>query len=195
MVLAARRSKIFIPVLLIASYGLSVGEALGMQQADIDWTSGTLTIRRTVRQMGAEISTQDIPEAQRRRLSLRPIVALALRDHESLATAHGGTSGNPDSSDGFICVAPDGRLIKPNGLRRSFAQLVRDVGLPHTTLRDIRKGHAAALISRGVDPAIVARVLGLSRASVSAIDRFSHIRKPLPKDYFHKRATVYARVC
>ena len=69
-----------------------------------------------------------------------------------------------------------GGIVNPSNLRqRSFARLVKRVGLPDTThFHDLRHTCATLLLSRGQHPKLVEELLGHANISIT-LDTYSHV--------------------
>ena len=70
--------------------------------------------------------------------------------------------------------APTGNPWIRNHVTRTFAKLVRQAGLPHVRLHELRHTHATLLFKAGVHPKIVSERLGHASIAIT-LDTYSHV--------------------
>lgn len=124
---------------------------------------------RLVRTRGQDlpISTVGSPDQQReRRVALSRDVVAYLRDLRIRSTHSQG--GHP------IFASRSGKpLSHRNATRRGFEPAAKRAGINGVTFHDMRHAFASRMISRGVDPVALAKLLGHQDARVT-LARYTH---------------------
>ena len=73
----------------------------------------------------------------------------------------------------MFCQA-DGSPFYPNSVSRAFARIIKETGIPHVRLHDLRHTHATLMLKQGVHPKIVSERLGHA-SIVITLDTYSHV--------------------
>lgn len=174
---AARGTRLYVPVLLALSCGLRRGEILAIQWRDIDWTAGTLYVRRSVEQPAGK-ATVAIKEPKsprsRRAVALPPFVLEELRAHKAAQDTRAAELGPLWQDNGLICPREDGSLWVPSAFTSAYRDLLRRRGLNGPNFHALRHAHASQLIRAGLDVRTVAARLGHARPSTT-LDVYSHL--------------------
>jgi len=136
--------------------GLRVGELAGLQARDIDATSGEITIRRTVTDVGGKLEVQDATKSNRYRVL--PVADGLPVWSKLLAHLQGeGLIGQAQ-----VFRAPGGGVIRPNNWRRRVWNVsmerakIPDPPTPHSG----RRTTASLLSAAGVPQATIQAILG-----------------------------------
>ncbi len=148
-------------VALCAFAGLRLGEAAGLQVADIDFLRRTLTVSRQVQ--GATSTTTEIVPPKHGSERVLHIPA----ELSDLVAAHVGQLGTWGSEQWLFGTGADVRLN-----RNSAGNLWRSVRAradlaDSLTLHDLRHWFASGLIADGCDVVTVQRALGHSSADIT----------------------------
>jgi integrase len=136
--------------------GMREGELLALQWDDIDFSVGSLSIKRAWRK-GAdkrfELGPTKTP-ASARRIALPEIALERLSEHRRrmIRGGHGSTF--------VFCTASGTPIHRSNLLRRELYPLLSHLGLPRITFHDLRHSAASALLALGTHPKIVQERLG-----------------------------------
>ena len=85
-----------------------------------------------------------------------------------------------EESDYVFCLA-DGRPYSPDKVSLAFADLIKEAGLPHIRLHDLRHTHATMMLKNGVNPKIVSERLGHSSVVIT-LDIYSHVLPGLQEE-------------
>jgi len=164
-----------IAMLLSAVTGARRSEILGLSWEDVDFSAGTIFIRRGVQRVprsenaiGAAFTPLKTKRA-RRTVALPSFALERLRRHRreqlerrselgSAWTDPLDESGEPIA---LVCERGDGLFLHPDAFTHAFKRFVRAAGLhPSTRLHDVRHAVATELGRRGVHSVIVSAVLG-----------------------------------
>ena len=143
---AAKGTKLEIPILFGAFYGLRRSEAIGLKWDAIDFDQNTITIRHTVTSCDLDgkrilvASDTTKTKSSMRTLPLVPFMRerlLALKEEQEENRRLCGRSYIKDYI-GYVCVNEIGDLIKPHYVTESFPKLLKANGLRHIRFHDLR---------------------------------------------------------
>ena len=173
---AAKGSKLELPILFGAFYGLRRSEAIGLKWDAIDFDQNTITIRHTVtscdldgkRVLVASDTTKT--KSSMRTLPLVPFMRerlLTLKEEQQENRRLCGRSYIKDYID-YVCVNEIGDLIKPHYVTESFPKLLKTNGLRHIRYHDLRHSCASLLLANGVPMKQIQERLGHSDFSTTA---------------------------
>lgn len=128
--------------------GLRTGEADGLQWEDIDFTQGTITVRRTQSRDGdGDLKT----EASFRTIPMFPRVREALQTQRALST--------PDAT--WVFTSARGKPVDAvNFTNRVWYPLLRHLGLKRRPPYQMRHTAATLMLASGENPEWVASILG-----------------------------------
>ena len=173
---AAKGSKLELPILFGAFYGLRRSEAIGLKWDAIDFDQNTITIRHTVtscdldgkRVLVASDTTKT--KSSMRTLPLVPFMRerlLALKEEQKENRRLCGRSYIKDYLD-YVCVNEIGDLIKPHYVTTAFPDLLKANGMRHIRYHDLRHSCASLLLANGVPMKQIQEWLGHSDFSTTA---------------------------
>ena len=173
---AAKGSKLELPILFGAFYGLRRSEAIGLKWDAIDFDQNTITIRHTVtscdldgkRILVAADTTKT--KSSMRTLPLVPFMRerlLALKEEQQENRRLCGRSYIKDYLE-YVCVNEIGDLIKPHYVTESFPKLLKANGMRHIRYHDLRHSCASLLLANGVPMKQIQEWLGHSDFSTTA---------------------------
>ena len=143
---AAKGTKLELPILFGAFYGLRRSEAVGLKWDAIDFEENTIVIRHTVTQCNVDgkkvivASDTTKTKSSRRTLPLVPFVKerlLALKEEQAENRRLCGRSYIKEYL-GYVCVNEIGDLIKPGYVTQSFPKLLKANGFRHIRFHDLR---------------------------------------------------------
>lgn len=175
-------SKLEIPVLLGAFYGLRRSEAIGLKWSAIDFDQNTLTIQHTVVQCNIDGKRELIAadttktKSSMRTLPLVPFVRdrlLALKAEQAENRRLCGRCYNRDYLE-YICVNEIGDLIKPSYVTEQFPKLLDKYDMRRIRYHDLRHSCASLLLKNGVQMKEIQDWLGHSDFSTTA-NTYAHL--------------------
>ena len=173
---AAKGTKLELPILFGAFYGLRRSEAVGLKWDAIDFEQNTIVIRHTVTQCNVDgkkvivASDTTKTKSSRRTLPLVPFVKerlLALKEEQAENRRLCGRSYIKEYL-GYVCVNEIGDLIKPGYVTQSFPKLLKANGFRHIRFHDLRHSCASLLLKNGVPMKQIQEWLGHSDFSTTA---------------------------
>ena len=173
---AAKGTKLELPVLFGAFYGLRRSEAIGLKWDAIDFEQNTITIRHTVtscdldgkRVLVASDTTKT--KSSMRTLPLVPFMRerlLTLKEEQQENRRLCGRSYIKDYLE-YVCVNEIGDLIKPHYVTTAFPDLLKANGMRHIRYHDLRHSCASLLLANGVPMKQIQEWLGHSDFSTTA---------------------------
>ena len=157
---SAREDRLGALYATLLELGLRLGEAIGLQWADVDLEGGTLTISRRLDRSGATAETKT--DGSRRTLHLSAGLVAALRAHAGRQGDDMLRAGELWQETGFVFTSEVGTPLDQSNLRRRFAKVCEAAGVGKVTPHELRHSAATLLLARGVPLHVVSEVLGHS---------------------------------
>ena len=177
-----RGTKLELPVLVAAFYGLRRGEVVGLKWDAIDFEQGTISVKRTVTSTIIDGKYQEFEQqSAKTKSSLRslPLVSnireklLALREQQK---ENRRVCGNCYSKkyDGYVFVDAMGNIFNPRSVTANFSKLLEQNGLRHIRFHDLRHSCASLLLANDVPLKQIQEWLGHSDIGTTA-NIYSHL--------------------
>ena len=173
---AVAGTKLELPVLLGAFYGLRRSEIVGLKWSAIDFEQNTITISHTVTSCNLDgkcvIVAKDTikTKSSRRTLPLVPYFhekLLAVKAQQERNQKLCGRSYNREFLE-YICVDDIGDRFKPNYITSQFPKLLERNGFRKIRFHDLRHSCASLLLASGVPMKHIQEWLGHSDFSTTA---------------------------
>jgi integrase len=155
-------------VALAAFSGLRLGEAAGLQVADINFLKRTLDVRRQVQRADAGAVEIRAPKYGSERLVFMADGLLALLA-EHIATIRPG-----DDPRRWLFETAPGLPPHQNTVGHQWRAACRRADVRHLTLHDLRHFYASGLIAAGCDVVTVQRALGHAKATTT-LNTYAHL--------------------
>ncbi len=161
-------------VWLAMTTGTRRAELCALRWRHVNLTSGTLTVRRSIDQSGAELREKETKTHQHRRIALDPDTTAALSELRSRSAERASSVGCELSDDSFVfSPAPDGSApLKPDSVTHRYRRLADRLGM-RTTIHKLRHFSATELIAAGVDPRTVSGRLGHAGGGSTTLRAYS----------------------
>ena len=173
---AVAGTKLELPVLLGAFYGLRRSEIVGLKWSAIDFEQNTITISHTVTSCNLDgkcvIVAKDTTKTKSSRRT-RPLVPyfheklLAVKAQQERNQKLCGRSYNREFLE-YICVDDIGDRFKPNYITSQFPKLLERNGFRKIRFHDLRHSCASLLLASGVPMKHIQEWLGHSDFSTTA---------------------------
>jgi len=173
---AIKDTKVELPVLLAAFYGLRREEVVGLKWSVIDFEKNTITIDHTVTTVNEGNGYYDLEQdSAKNQSSLRTLPLVAdFREYfsqkkraEEFNKRVCGNCYNYEF-DGYIFVDEMGDRIKPNYLTTAFPKILEKNNLKKMRFHDLRHSCASLLLANGVTLKEIQDWLGHSDFSTTA---------------------------
>ena len=139
-------TKLELPVLVAAFYGLRRGEVLGLKWDAIDFERGTLTIKRMVTSVNVGGKTQVIEQESAKTKSSMRTLPLVGRFKEYFAEVKAAQELNKQvcgncynyEYDGFVFLDELGERMRPDYLTSQFPAFIQRHGMKKMRFHDLR---------------------------------------------------------
>jgi integrase len=151
----------------LVSTGMRLGEALGLQWGDIDWTARQIRVRRSLWK-----GHYYLPKSKksRRSIDVGDQVLGALRGVQR--ERYGESEPRPEAP---VFVTATGALVNPDNLRhRVWAPALAAAKLRHVTMHSLRHTFASLLIAQGENPKYISEQMGHASINIT-MDRYGHL--------------------
>jgi integrase len=165
----ASRRGLDVLVALAVSTGMREGEILALRWSDIDLAKGTIQVSRTVNYLPKIHFVEGEPktESGKRTVQLSRFMVDLLRKHHTLQLEQKIKVRDRWRDQDLVFPNSVGGFMLAGVLRGRFYRLLADVGLPHMHFHDLRHSAATILISMGVPPNVVQKLLGHSDIKIT----------------------------
>lgn len=173
---AVAGTKLELPVLLGAFYGLRRSEIVGLKWSAIDFEQNTITISHTVTSCNLDGKCVIVAKDTTKTKSSRRTLPLVPYFHEKLLAVKAqqgrnqklcGRSYNREFLE-YICVDDIGDRFKPNYITSQFPRLLERNGFRKIRFHDLRHSCASLLLASGVPVKHIQEWLGHSDFSTTA---------------------------
>jgi integrase len=178
---------------LIAFTGLRRGEAAALRWADLDPTTGALSINEQLVLVATRVETGPPKSASSHRtLALDATTLNILHTHRTRQTTERLTAGPAWTDSGRIFTTPDGHQLNPGYLTKRFDRLTWHAGLPPIRLHDLRHGAATLHLAAGANLKIVQEMLGHSTITLTA-NTYTSVLPDLARQATHAAIALVPR--
>ena len=176
-----KETTIRLEVILAAVYGLRREEVLGLKWDAIDFKRKTITIKHTVQRFKINGKTQFVfkdktkSQTSYRTLPLFDFIEILLKEYKEIYAEYKKFFGNSYITEyrEYVCLMPNGELMKPGYLSHTFAKILEDNNLKRIRLHDLRHSCATLLIQNKVPVKDIQIWLGHSNIQTTMI--YTHL--------------------
>jgi integrase len=168
---AKKKAPRYFPILRTMLYaGLRVGEAVALKWGCIDWNGKFLSVQESSWQgiVGTPKTASSI-----RRVDLSPETIEVLQQHRKAVAAQSLKAGRPMPEEVFVnepaktrkgkeAEARGGNPMDPSKIRRAHNLALKEAGLRHIRIHDLRDTFTSLLVSAGAPIYHVSKALGHS---------------------------------
>lgn len=174
-------TTIRLEVIIAAVYGLRREEVLGLKWDCIDFTRKTITIKHTVQRFKINGKTQFVfknktkSQSSYRTLPLFDFIEVLLKEYKAMYAEYKKIFGNTycNKYKDYVCLMPNGELMKPGYLSHTFSKLLEDNELKRIRLHDLRHSCATLLVQNKVPIKDIQIWLGHSNIQTTMI--YTHL--------------------
>lgn len=176
---------------LLASTGLRIGEALGLQWTDVDFGVGRLEVRRALQWQHGRglVFVEPKTLRSRRGIYLAPGVVEALNRHRALQEEERRFAGSEWRDAGLVFCRAEGDPLAYMTVWGAFRRALLRAGLPRIRIHDLRHTAATLLLKDGVHPKVVQELLGHSSITLT-LDIYSHVVPSLHMEVAKRMQTI-----
>jgi integrase len=175
--------------------GLRQGECLGLRWADVDLTTGKLTVRRSLKSAkgGVPVYSEGKTARSRRTLKLSSDAVEALRAHHDRQGFERQPLGDDWPDYDLVFVTPVGTPLDAANVRKRLRDALTAAGVSDKyTFHSLRHAAATLMLAAGVNPKVAADRLGHFSAGFT-LDRYSHAVQGLDAEAADKVQEVLRR--
>ena len=166
-----------LPVNLCAVYGFRRSEVLGLKWEHIDFENRTITVTETLQQgVDGDYVDTSKTNSSYRTLPMTDSVYKLLKGQKHRQERLQGALGAGYIQNDYVCTWPDGNVISPNYLTRTFHNVIAKSSLPNIRLHDLRHSAASNLLNMGFSIVQVQQWLGHGSASTT-LNFYAHVDK------------------
>jgi integrase len=178
--LAAEEDSLYALFAFLLGTGVRPSEAAGLKWNDLDMSTKTVSVRRTVARPkgGGWTFEQTKTKRGKRTIALPDGLISTLLEHRDTS---------PYSKHDLMFPAVNGEPLDMNNVRhRNFTAIRERAGLPSVfNLYSLRHTHATLLLVAGVHPKVVSERLGHATVSIT-LDTYSHVLPNMQKEASEK---------
>ncbi|MDE5935824.1 MAG: site-specific integrase, partial [Ruminococcus sp.] len=160
-------------ILLCLFTGLRVGELCGLTWGDIDFETGTLSVRRTVQRINRRGSSEVIIGSPKSKTSVRtvPIPAFLLK-----------LLFQRKQDDKLFLISGTAKPVEPRTMQYRFKAVLKACHVRNIPFHLLRHTYATICIENGFDAKTLSELLGHADASIT-LNRYVHSSMQLKQDY------------
>ncbi|MFJ1645444.1 tyrosine-type recombinase/integrase [Streptomyces sp. NPDC088258] len=169
---------------LHALYELALrkGELLGLHREDLDLSTGTASIRRSLQRTRTGGLT-DLPtktRASERRIALPTECLHSLKEHKERQDRERETAGSTWQDSVPLFTTPTGGPLDPGQPHPPLRSSLNRAGLRRIRFHDLRHSTATLLLEQGVELVVIKELLGYAHIGVTA-SVYAHVRLRLQR--------------
>jgi integrase len=160
---AAAKHRLYPLIVLALDSGMRQGELFGLHWPEVDFTSGTVTVVRSMEEKQCVHRLKDVKrKSSRRRIRVSPTTLAVLNEHRQKQLSEGHYR-----ADGPVFLDTCGGFLRKSCTYTSFRKVVKKAGLPPIRFHDLRHSSATMLLQRGVNIKAVSARLGHSKINTT----------------------------
>ena len=164
----AKKSKIYVAVMLGAYLGLRRGEICGLTWEHVDFANRTVYIISTMTQAGSAVIIKDTKTTNSvRKLRMNDELYNILTEEKAAQDNRKVGLGAAYNDYGYVFCWEDGLPYRPNYLSDRFTHLISSKKLPFITLHGLRHTWVSLGIDEGIPTHIISRSAGHSSQAVT----------------------------
>ena len=142
--------------------GVRLGELMGLEWSDIDFTNGIVSINKSSQYLSDKGVFTKAPktESSIRDVAISDFVVSLLEEYRLWYEMQKSIYGELWTNSDRLFVQSDGKPMHPSTISKWFVKFVKEIGLPVINFHGLRHTNATLLISQNIDVAVVAARLG-----------------------------------
>jgi integrase len=151
------------------------GELAALRWPDLDLDAGTLTIARNLVVVQHRLYEQTPKNGRARTVALTAATVEALRAWRRQQGEERIAMGGAWTGEDRVFCWPDGSMLHPSVITRTFKRLVAEAGVPPLRLHSLRHAWATAALRAGVRTKVVADRLGHASTRITEDIYTAHV--------------------
>ena len=142
--------------------GIRLGELMGLEWSDIDFTNGIVSINKSSQYLSDKGVFTKTPktESSIRDVAIPDFVVSLLEEYRLWYEIQKSIYGELWMNSDRLFVQSDGKPMHPSTISKWFVKFVKEIGLPVINFHGLRHTNATLLISQNINVAVVAARLG-----------------------------------
>ena len=142
--------------------GVRLGELMGLEWSDIDFTNGIVSINKSSQYLADNGVFTKTPktESSIREVAIPDFVLSLLEEYRLWYETQKSIYGELWTNSDRLFVQSDAKPMHPSTISKWFVKFIKDIGLPVINFHGLRHTNATLLISQNIDVAVVAARLG-----------------------------------
>ena len=170
-------SHIEIPILIMLSTGLRIGEVCGLRWQDIDFKNNTISVNQALVYIDGKIHfKKPKTKGSIRTISAPPELMTKLKKWKSVHNEY-RLSSILEYED-IVCLNTRLGAFKPTILRRAWKNFTDKNDIRYIRVHDLRHTHATLLVLSGTDFKTISDRLGHTDIQIT-LNRYSHVLKEM----------------
>ena len=162
--------------------GIRQGEALGLKWPDLDFGTGTLTVRNSLQRVGGKLTLVEVKaQKSRRTITLPAVVIAAFRRHRERQDDERRFAGERWQETGFIFTTSIGTPLDGSSVTHRFQAILKTAKLRRIRFHDLRHTCATLLLAQGVHPRVIMEILGHSQIAIT-MNLYAHVIPAMQKE-------------
>lgn len=160
--LSTENIKYKVAITLTVFTGVRLGELMGLEWSDIDFTNGIVSINKSSQYLADKGVFTKTPktESSIRDVAIPDFVVSLLEKYRLWYEMQKSIYGELWTNSDRLFVQSDGEPMHPSTISKWFVKFVKEIGLPVINFHGLRHTNATLLISQNIDVAVVAARLG-----------------------------------
>lgn len=172
-----RGAECYPAILACALLACRRGEALGLYWSDIDFSAGTISLKRAliVNNLTNSVEVGELKTKNSRRvLPLPAVLGDLLRNMQRERAQAAREAGAHVVQSPFVFTTAAGKPFRPDSISQAFKRAAARVGLPDMRLHDLRHTGISYMIAQGADPKTVSGFAGHATAHFT-LNQYAHV--------------------
>jgi integrase len=166
LLIAAKGTWLFLPVLVSVTTGLRRGELLGLRWSDLK--DGVLTVNQSIERIKGELAFKaPKTKTSRRSITLPTVTIQALQEYRAVQAEERLKLGLGRDPRGLVFTRADGQPLDPDSLSKAFRRLVAVADVTPITLHGLRHTHISHLLMDGVHVKVVSERAGHANVNIT----------------------------
>jgi integrase len=179
---AVRSERLEALFVLAATVGLRRGELLGLSWANVDLDKKQLQVRQALQRVEGSLQLVATKSGHGRNVSLPSLAIEALKRHRRLQLEERFAAGERWSNEwDLVFTGKMGNPLEATRPNRIMTRVLREAGLRHRKFHALRHTTGTRMMELGVNPKIVAEMLGHSDVTVT-LNLYSHVSPTMQDD-------------
>ena len=190
---AAKGHRLEAMITLTLATGMRRGELLALKWQDIEFKQKRLHVRRSANRLPGGYRVTDPKTARgKRMITLPQFVLEALGQHRIRQLEAKLKAGPKWEEHDLVFCNMYGRFLNTSNLQVLFSTLLKQAGLPHMRLHDLRHSAATILLAMGVPIKVVQELLGHSSITIT-LNVYGHVLSSMQQEAMDKLDDLFGK--